>query len=116
MTRPLLLVGLLVSVTACHDRPGPNDLLVSPLSGVTVGTPVYNGRAVVGRVVRTRTIDNEVWATLRFDADSLAPSSLGQVRVRYTGLGAPARLYVEPGSRIPVFGRGGYIKGAAPPR
>ena len=105
----IIVVGLLASsLVACHARPGPNDVLVPVDAGVTVGTPVYRGPSVIGRVVRARTIGDERWVTLKPDSDSLELAALGPVRIVTTGLGAPPRLVVG-GLARPVFGPGGYI-------
>src|SRR5687768_10791539 len=108
----IIVVGLLaMSLVACQDRPGPNDVLVRADAGVTVGTPVYRGLSVIGHVVQTRAIGDEQWATLQLDSDSLELASLGPVRIRTTGLGAPPRLVVGSELSTPVFGPGGYIRG-----
>ena len=110
-----ILVGLLVSTSlACHDRPGANDLRVTP--GVVVGTPLHRGPSVVGRVVRVRTIGEERWATLQLDPDSVSLASLGDIAIKTTRLGGPPELFVVNGSGPPVFGPGGYIGSGAPKR
>ncbi len=106
----IIVVGLLASsLLACQDRPGPNDLLVPVASGVTIDTPVYRGPAITGRVVRTRTIGDERWVTLRLDSDSLELASLGPIHIRTVGRSAPPRLVVGSDLGTPIFGPGGYI-------
>ena len=106
----IIVLGLLASsLVACQDRPGRNDVLVPVGAGVSVGTPVYQGVSVIGRVVRARTIGDERWVTLKLDSDSLELASLGPVHIRTTGFRTPPALVVGGGVSRPVFGPGGYI-------
>lgn len=112
MVRVLVVASLIALLGACHDRLGPNDLLVPTTARVLVGTPVYAGFAVVGRVARTRQLGDHVRVTFHFEADSLAPDSLAQLRLRSVGLGEPVSFVIESAAPRPVFGPGGFVPGA----
>jgi hypothetical protein len=115
MVTVIRLAAIAGILGACHDRPGPNDLLVPSSAGVAVGTPIYRGTTTIGFVSRARPAGDQLRITFGFAEDSLTPPSLADVRLRSGGLGARPVFDLPAARVVPVFGPGGHFPGGGRP-
>ena len=113
MRRLLTLTLVVPLLLGCGDRLRANEMLVAGNAGVTVGTPVYDGATLIGRVARMRPVGEHYAVSFRFEPDSAAPASISELQLKTRGLAAPPVFIIAPPPVTPAAGPGG-IPGKAP--